>query len=141
MIWPLQLFSLRQGTSVQLPYLQINDATSWNQNTLTVYQPQTDGETERVNQELKIYFWIFCTNNPKMWKSLNLLMEFSHNQKVHSVMKQSLFYLIMGYEPKDIPLAFENTNTSAAEHRLKTLNEARNKASTAHELARQWMAE
>jgi len=45
----------------------------------------------------------------------------------------------MGYEPKDIPLAFENTNTPAAEQRLKTLKEARNKASAAHELA--WMAE
>jgi len=32
------------------------------------YHPQTDGETERVNQELEIYFWIFCTNNPKTWK-------------------------------------------------------------------------
>jgi len=68
-------------------------------------------------------------------------MEFSHNQKVHSVTKQSPFYLMMGYEPKDIPLAFENTNTPAAEQRLKTLKEARNEASAAHELARQQMAE
>jgi len=34
----------------------------------TAYHLQTDGETERVNQELEIYFWIFCMNNPKMWK-------------------------------------------------------------------------
>jgi len=94
-----------------------------------------------VNQELEIYFRIFCTNNPKTWKSLNPLMEFSHNQRVRLVAKQSPFYLMMGYEPKDIPLVFENTNTPAAEQRLKTLKEARNKASTAHELARQRMAE
>jgi len=105
------------------------------------YHPQTDRETECVNQELEIYFRIFCTNNPKMWKSLNPLMEFSHNQKVHSVMKQSLFYLMMGYKPKDILLAFEDTNTPAAEQRLKTLKEARSEASTAHELTRQQMAE
>jgi len=94
-----------------------------------------------VNQELEIYFRIFCTNNPKIWKSLNLLMEFSHNQKVHSVTKQSPFYLMMEYKLKDIPLAFENTNTPAAEWRLKTLKEARNEASAAHELARQRMVE
>jgi len=76
-----------------------------------------------------------------MWKSLNPLIEFSHNKKVHSVTKQSPFYLMMGYEPKDIPLAFKNTNTPAAEQRLKTLKEARNEASAAHELARQRMAE
>ena len=48
---------------------------------------------------------------------------------------------MMGYEPKDIPLAFETTNAPTAEWRLKTLKEARNEASTAHELARQKMAE
>jgi len=76
-----------------------------------------------------------------MWKSLNPLMEFSHNQKVHSVTKQSPFYLMREYKPKDIPLAFENTNTPAAKQRLKILKEARNEASAAYELTRQWMAE
>jgi len=79
------------------------------------YHPQTDGETERVNQEPEIYFQIFCSNNPRMWKPLNSLMEFSHNQKVHSTIKQTLFYLMMGYEPKDIPLAFDKTNAPTAE--------------------------
>jgi len=69
----------------------------------TAYHPQTDGETERVNQELEIYFQVFCSNNSKMWKLLNSLMEFSHNQKVHSTMKQTPFYLMMGYEPKIFP--------------------------------------
>ena len=59
----------------------------------TAYHPQTDEETERVNQELEIYFWIFCTNNPKTWKSLNPLMEFSHNQKVHSVTIMGPYYV------------------------------------------------
>jgi len=76
----------------------------------TAYHLQTGGETERVNQELEIYFRIFCSNNPKMWEPLNSLMEFSHNQKVHSTMKQTPFYLMMGYEPKDIPLVFDRTN-------------------------------
>ena len=72
----------------------------------TAYHPQTDGETERVNQELEIYFRIFCTNNPETWLHLNPLMEFCHNQKVHSTTKQFPFYLMMGYESTNIPLAF-----------------------------------
>jgi hypothetical protein len=72
---------------------------------------------------------------------LNPLMEFSHNQKVHSTMKQTPFHLMMGYEPRDIPLAFERTNAPTAEFRLKTLKEARNETSAAHKLARQKMAE
>jgi len=68
-------------------------------------------------------------------------MEFSHNQKVHSTTKQTPFYLMMGYKPKDIPLAFDRTNAPTAEQRLKALNEARNEAAAAHELARQKMTE
>jgi len=107
----------------------------------TAYHPQTNGETERVNQELEIYFRIFCSNNPRTWKQLNSLMEFSHNQKVHSTMKQTPFYLMMGYEPKDIPLAFDRTNAPTAEQRVKALNEARNEAAATHELARQKIVE
>jgi len=107
----------------------------------TAYHPQTDGETERVNQELEIYFRIFCSNNPEMWKQLNRLMEFSHNQKVHSTTKQTPFYLMMGYEPQDIPLVFEKTNAPTAEQRITTLKEAWNEAAAVHELARQMVTE
>ena len=107
----------------------------------TVYHPQTDGETERVNQELEIYFWIFCSNNPRIWKPLNSLIEFSHNQKVHFTTKQTPFYLMMGYKPKDILLAFDRTNAPTAEQWVKAFNKARNKAAAAHELVRQKMAE
>jgi len=88
------------------------------------YHFQTDGETKRINQELEIYFRIFCFNNLRMWKPLNSLMEFSHNQKIHSTMKQTLFYLMMGYEPKDIPLAFDKTNAPTAEQWVKAYYEA-----------------
>jgi len=107
----------------------------------TSYHPQTNRETERVNQELKIYFWIFCSNNPKTWKLLNSFMEFSHNQKVHSTTKQTLFYLMMGYKSKDIPLVFDRTNTPTVEQQVKTLHKARNEAAAAYELVRQKMAE
>ena len=107
----------------------------------TAYHPQTDGETERVNQELEIYFRIFCTNNPNTWKQMNALMEFCHNQRVHSVTKKSPFQLMMGFDPIDIPLAFDRTNAPTADQRLKELLEARNEAAAAHELARQKMAE
>jgi len=107
----------------------------------TAYHPQTDGETEWVNQELEIYFRIFCSNNPEMWKQLNSLMEFSHNQKVHSTTKQTLFYLMMGYEPQDILLAFEKTNAPTTEQWIATLKEACNEATAAHELARQMVTE
>jgi len=68
-------------------------------------------------------------------------MEFSHNQKVHSTMKQTLFYFMMRYELKDISLVFDKTNAPTAEQWVKALYEARNEAAAAYELVRQKMAE
>ena len=81
----------------------------------TAYHPQTNGETERVNQELEIYLRIFCSNHPETWSSLNSIMEFCHNQCLHSTTKTSPFNLMMGYEPRDIPLVFERTNMPTVE--------------------------
>src|SRR6202023_396637 len=61
--------------------------------------------------------------------------------RVHSVTKKSPFQLMMGFDPIDIPLAFDRTNAPTADQRLKELLEARNEAAAAHKLARQKMAE
>ena len=45
----------------------------------TAYHPQSDGATERVNQEIKAYISIFCTKNPEEWSTMLLAMEFTHN--------------------------------------------------------------
>jgi transposase InsO family protein len=50
----------------------------------TAYHPQTDGETEQLNQELEIYIRLFCQKNPPTWKDLMPTAEFAHNQKTHS---------------------------------------------------------
>ena len=84
--------------------------------------------------------WIFCSNNPETWSSLIPIMEFCHNQRLHSTTKKLPFFLMMGYEPQDLPVVFNRTNMPTAEDRLHTLKEARNEAAAAHKLARQKMA-
>ena len=81
----------------------------------TAYHPQTDGETERVNQEVEVYLHIFCSNNHENWKHLLPTAEFAHNQRTHSVQKNSPFYLMMGYEPKSMPLPYAKTNVPELE--------------------------
>ena len=89
----------------------------------TAYHPQTDGKTEDVNQELEVYMHIFYSNNPETWFPLILIMEFCHNQRLHSIMKKSPFFLMIGYKPQDLPMVFNRTNVSTAEERLCTLKE------------------
>ena len=53
----------------------------------TAYHPQTDGETEQVNQELKTDLRIFCKKNPEEWDKNLSIAEFSYNGRTPSVMK------------------------------------------------------
>ena len=65
----------------------------------STYHPQTDGETERVNQELETYLHLFLSNRPEDWSLLLPMAEFTHNLATHSVTQKTPFFLMMGYEP------------------------------------------
>ena len=45
----------------------------------TTYHPQTDGETEHVNQEIKMYLQVFCSDQPSTWMNSITHAEFAHN--------------------------------------------------------------
>jgi hypothetical protein len=105
----------------------------------TAYHWQTDGETERVNQELEVYLRMFCSNNPQTWKQFLSTAEFAHNQKFHSAIKNTPFFLMMGSHPKAIPLAYPKSDVPAAEQRIAQLQRARDEALSCHELTRQMM--
>ena len=69
----------------------------------TAYHPQTDGQTERTNQELETYLCIFCTNNPTKWVQFLSSAEFHHNSTPHSSTKTSPFSLLYSYDPRSYP--------------------------------------
>ena len=66
----------------------------------TAYHPQTDGETEQVNQELETYLRLFSSNKPEEWSTLLPMAEFAHNSATHSITQRTSFSLMMGYEPR-----------------------------------------
>jgi len=90
----------------------------------TAHHPQTDGATERANQEIEAYLSIFCANNPKKWRQLLPTLEFSYNTKPHATQKESPLYLQMGYNPTAIPTAFPQTNLLDTQEQLLILQEA-----------------
>jgi len=48
-------------------------------NRSTAYHPQSDGQTERVNQMLEQYLWIYCDYQQDDWHELLPLVEFIYN--------------------------------------------------------------
>ena len=53
----------------------------------TAFYPQTNGQTERMNQELEQYLWFFIENRQKDWPEWLAAVEFVINNKVHMVTK------------------------------------------------------
>ena len=102
----------------------------------TAYHPQTDGQTERVNQELEQYLWAFVDHRQSNWASLLPLAEFSHNNHAHSATKVSPFFALYGYNPEfavSPPTAFPKI--PEAERRLEELREVQKEAQAALEVA------
>ena len=52
-----------------------------------------------MNQEIKAYLYVFCTNHPETWSEYLLDIEFMHNQRIAQNCNISPFYLMMGYNP------------------------------------------
>jgi len=64
----------------------------------TVFHPQTDGQTERMNQELEQYLRLFVEHRQKDWPEWLALAEFAINNKTHTVTKMSPFMANYGKE-------------------------------------------
>ena len=87
----------------------------------TAYHPQTDGTTERVNQEIEAYLSIYCASHPEEWTQALPTLEFMHNNRRHADRQQTPFKLMFGESPIAIPLTFESTKYPTVENKMKTL--------------------
>ena len=58
---------------------------------LTAFHPQTDGQTERINQELEQYLQMFVDHCQEQWPEWLGIAEFAYNNKVYTGTKVSPF--------------------------------------------------
>ena len=64
----------------------------------TAFHPQTDGQTERINQKLEQYLRFFIEHRQKDWPEWMAAAEFAINNKVHMATKVSPFIANYGRE-------------------------------------------
>lgn len=76
---------------------QLSDTTL---NMSSSYHPQTDGQTERLNQCLETYLRCMIQACPNKWASWLPLAEFWYNTTYHSALGRSPFEVLYGNKPR-----------------------------------------
>jgi len=67
----------------------------------SAYHPQTDSQTEWVNQVLAHYLRSYCTWDQDNWVELLPFAEFCYNNTVHSTTKLTLFLATYQQHPQN----------------------------------------
>ena len=92
----------------------------------TAYHPETDGQTERMNQELEQYLRMYVNHKQNNWAEWLATAEFAFNNKVHTATKTSLFQVNYGREPRmgfDIRKKGKNEKTEEFVREMKERHE------------------
>ena len=92
----------------------------------TAHHPETDGQTERLNQTVETFLRIYSNHHQDNWAELLPMAEFAYNSQKHSATGISPFFALYGYDP-----TFEiNSNPAnkvpATQTRLKMMEDLRN---------------
>ncbi len=88
----------------------------------TAYHPQTDGQTERVNQVLEQYLRVYTNYLQDNWVELLPFASFAYNNSEHSSTKTTPFYANYGYHPT-CTVTVQSTKAPAAGERLQYLQQ------------------
>jgi hypothetical protein len=66
----------------------------------TTYHPQTDGQTEHLNQCLETFLRCFVSSYPKKWLQRIPLTEYWYNTNFYTAIQRSPFEALYGYSPR-----------------------------------------
>lgn len=119
---PADIVSDRGSLFTSHLWRSLLDGMNIKPNFSTAFHPQSDGQTERVNQVLEGYLRTYCNYDQNNWSDLLDLAEFTYNNSVHTTTKLSPFEANYGFNPLDpssVPRV--STNIPAAVEHLEKL--------------------
>ena len=94
----------------------------------TMFYPQTDGQTERLNQTIEAYLRAFATREQDNWVSLLPMAEFAYNTSLTMGNRMTPFYANYGFHPTAVNAPKEtgeplNPASTVYGHWMKTVHE------------------
>jgi transposase InsO family protein len=93
----------------------------------TAFHPQTDGQTENLNQTLEQYLRSYCCYQQDDWAPKLALAEFTYNNSFHTTINTSPFFATYGFHPtvelnvednvpeREAPIAIERAKLISAD--------------------------
>jgi hypothetical protein len=97
----------------------------------TAFHPQTDGQTERMNQTIEAYLRSFVNHEMDDWRELLPMAEFAYNNSVTTATGKSPFYANYGFHPALSNPAEQgpvNPTSQAYAHWMHTVHEETRKS-------------
>ncbi|MBW0522990.1 hypothetical protein O181_062705 [Austropuccinia psidii MF-1] len=87
-VLPVSIVSDRGSLFVSSFWTQLCQQLKISRNLLTAFHPETDGQTERVNQILEQYLWIYVSYHQDDWHTWPPLAGFAYNNAENSSKKK-----------------------------------------------------
>ena len=97
---PDDIVSDRDSKFISHFWQSLMDLLSVKLNLSTAFHPQTDGQTERVNQTLEAYMRNYCSYQQDDWSDLLPLAEYAYNSAISEATKSSPFCANYDFEPR-----------------------------------------
>jgi hypothetical protein len=82
-------------------------------NMSSAHHPQTDGQTEKLNQCLETYLRCAVHASPKKWSQWLPLAEYWYNTNHHSALGKTPFEVLYGYKPRHLGVSNLQSATSS----------------------------
>jgi len=98
--FPEDVVSDRDRTVAGQYFTDLYDYLGIKRSMSTASHPQTDGQTERMNQLIKAYLRAYCNFEQNDWAEMLPMAEYAYNNSKHSATKITPFYANCGYEPR-----------------------------------------
>jgi len=97
----------------------------------TAFHPQTDGESEQVNQVIKQYLRICGNFQQDNWTTLLPIIKFAHNAQPHRSTHRSPFEVWYGFQPTFKPPLQLQTRLQSADDHIQYLEQIRKEVTAA----------
>uniref|UniRef100_A0A3Q3A6S0 Gypsy retrotransposon integrase-like protein 1 n=1 Tax=Kryptolebias marmoratus TaxID=37003 RepID=A0A3Q3A6S0_KRYMA len=83
------------------------------------YHPQSNGQVERMNQELEATLRCLTSSNPTDWSTYLPWVEYAHNAHISAATGLSPFEVSLGYQPPLFPVDEKDIAVTSVQHHIR----------------------